>query len=187
MKQSGVGVCKCGTAFEINTVPEYTTQFMGIPLTLLDSATQYICPSCGEKEYFIPDPSGLSAAVAVTLAKTPQKLRGKEITFLRKAINLPAKIFAGDLGVTPETLSRWENDKAPISPSAEKLLRFVVGAELSDKAPAIFFDPKALTQMKVKAICGKTRHMLTFERVKLKLPNTLSPEEKYSDIEVHAA
>jgi len=66
---------------------------------------------------------GLIYAAAVSRVMNEQKLKGRDIRFLRKALDLPSKELADRLEVAQETMSRWENDKAPIGPENEKLLR----------------------------------------------------------------
>lgn len=48
--------------------------------------------------------------------------RGAEIRAIRKGMGFMQKTLAGDLGVTPETLNRWENGKKPVP---ERMLRFI--------------------------------------------------------------
>jgi transcriptional regulator with XRE-family HTH domain len=45
---------------------------------------------------------------------------------LRKYLGYSGAEAASALSVTPETMSRWENDKVPISQSAERFLRLMV-------------------------------------------------------------
>ena len=70
--------------------------------------------------------------------------------------------------VSPETLSRWENDKAPMSPSIEKLLRVFVGVRLSQKAPAIEFDSADVIKMNLRAVRPEYDVIVGLELVKFK-------------------
>ncbi|MHB8392585.1 MAG: hypothetical protein ACYDBH_23910 [Acidobacteriaceae bacterium] len=47
-------------------------------------------------------------------------------------------------------MSRWENDKEPIGPRSEKLLRLRVGDQLA-KMTAIKFDAGVIFDMKIRA------------------------------------
>lgn len=174
------GVCECGGALIGEVKPEHHFSIIGgIPLMLKNSVIEYKCGGCDEIEYYIPDLEQLNAAVALTRAKISAKLKGHEISFLRKAINLSAKKFAANLDVTPETLSRWENNKLPMSPIAERLLRIWVGLLLESAAPAIDFDLKDIAVMEFRSIYEDNME-LVFERVKYKEKSQVS-EDTYAE------
>jgi DNA-binding transcriptional regulator YiaG len=46
---------------------------------------------------------------------------GEEVRFLRKSLGWSGSDFAKHMGVAEETVSRWENDAAPIGPQADRL------------------------------------------------------------------
>src|SRR5439155_2513167 len=49
-----------------------------------------------------------------------------QVRFLRKSLGWSGCEFAKHMGVTDETVSRWENNAAPIGPQADRLLRLMV-------------------------------------------------------------
>jgi transcriptional regulator with XRE-family HTH domain len=55
--------------------------------------------------------------------------------------------FANLIGVSPETVSRWENKKETMGPSAERLLRMLV----VHKLPIQQYPIETLTQISAKA------------------------------------
>lgn len=59
------------------------------------------------------------------------KPTGEKFRFLRKQAELPAKELAGLLGVTPETVSRWEGGKHEIPLAVWALLGVLVGEHRS--------------------------------------------------------
>jgi putative zinc finger/helix-turn-helix YgiT family protein len=127
---------------------------------------RHVCGNCGEVGVMIPDLPGLIAATAVARAKMPWKLAPEEIRFLRKAMELNAKDLAELLEVTPESVSRWENGKAVIGPSNEKLLRINVGLRLSERAPGVNFDQNEVANMKIQAaFVAETLPKLMFKRI----------------------
>ena len=67
-------------------------------------------------------------------------------------MGLTAKALAAKIGVHVETVSRWENDREPIGPSSEKLLRLMVLIELGDKALGVDYDERAVAAMRVEAV-----------------------------------
>lgn len=151
-------------------MPEYVTTDFGITLHLVEAVLQEMCSDCGEVlQFCIPNTAGLIAAAAVTRVKMPQKLTGKEIKFIRKALELPSKDLADILDVTPETFSRWENDKMPMSPTTEKLFRILTGLTLVKQTPAISFRPQEILDMNINAVRNREEQLtLSFQLVRSK-------------------
>lgn len=146
----GMKHCECLNVLA-TPVPNYDQlKIPGFKVILVDSVVEEKCQNCGQTEYVIPNMEGLFAAIAIARAKNPIKLNGAEIKFIRKAIEIPAKKMAQYLEVTVEHLSRWENDKAPITPSYEKMLRLLAGTLLKNKAPLIPFEAQEIADMKIR-------------------------------------
>lgn len=81
------------------------------------------CPQCGKESTAIPKMQQLHQAIALAIAKKKARLLPPEIRFLRKYLGWSGADFAKQFSVTPETISRWENGKTPMGPTADKLLR----------------------------------------------------------------
>lgn len=163
-------------------MPEYLTRDFGMALLLLNAVDQEICDECGEViENNIPSPTGLVAAAAVCRVKHPQKLTGSEIRFVRKALKLSAKKLAEILGASSETISRWENDKMPMSPTTEKLLRILTGIALKARAPAISFESQEIIDMKINAVRDPQAEeiVIGLELIRIKIPEVKVPTEAY--------
>jgi DNA-binding transcriptional regulator YiaG len=124
----------------------------GARVELMDSALEHVCETCGERGVIIPNLLGLFAAVAISRAQNPVKLNGREIRFLRKTLAMPAKDLADMLEVSPETVSRWECDRQPMSPSNERIFRMKVVVELAERAPAMETKLDELPTMKLSPI-----------------------------------
>lgn len=84
------------------------------------------CPVCGETEVAIPNVEGLHRTLAVTLARKTARLTPDEIHFLRKYLGFSGADFAAHLGVTAESVSRWEQGVKPMGQIGERLLRWMV-------------------------------------------------------------
>lgn len=84
------------------------------------------CPSCGESEVSIPNIEGLHKSLALLFARKQARLTPEEIRFLRKYLGFSGADFAEHVGVTPETVSRWEQGAKAMGPVAERLLRWMV-------------------------------------------------------------
>ncbi|MCC6751865.1 MAG: helix-turn-helix domain-containing protein [Deltaproteobacteria bacterium] len=81
------------------------------------------CEDCGATSVVIPKLARLHRLLAATIAKSAHQLAPGEIRFLRKHLGWSGQDFARHFGVTPETVSRWENGAKPMGPTAERLLR----------------------------------------------------------------
>jgi DNA-binding transcriptional regulator YiaG len=128
--------------------PEFVDEQMGLPVILLDSV--YEARSGSASGEVVPDEAGLEAAMAIARVMDDHKLNGQEIKFLRRAIGLKAVDLANFLDVAPETLSRWENAKEPISTNAERVLRLKVYDALRRKAPGVKASSEAILDMKFR-------------------------------------
>jgi putative zinc finger/helix-turn-helix YgiT family protein len=115
---------QCGTAMKVRR-ENYSSDLFGVPVTLV-GVRMYRCPNCGEFEVEIPNPEGLHAVIARHLIGKRARLTGREIRFLRKYLDYSSSDFASTIGVTPETISRWEKDKERIGPAADRLLRMFI-------------------------------------------------------------
>lgn len=162
-----------------SVLPTYETDQFGIKLILLNTAIEEKCGKCNEVTISFPHLKGLFAAVAISRIKVPLKLNGQEIRFLRKALGMSAKKLAESLEITVETVSRWENNKAPIGPSYEKLLRLWVGTGLQDRAPLIPFAASEILNMQMEPNLQNQQIELTLALVKAKIENKI--EEAYSE------
>ena len=84
------------------------------------------CHECGNYEISIPRLEGLHRLIAKSLIEKVTRSTGEEIRFLRKGLGLSGADFARRMGVTVETVSRWEHDAVAIGPQADRLLRLLV-------------------------------------------------------------
>ncbi|MBX2798202.1 MAG: helix-turn-helix domain-containing protein [Myxococcales bacterium] len=136
-----------------------TVPLRALPTVQLSGIEGQRCTSCGDLKYRVPNMEELFRVVAGLLVHKPERLSGSEARFLRKWLGWSGQDTAERLGFTPETVSRWENDKVLISETADKLLRSLVrvrepiddyatwDAELSTLAKA---DPDPLSFTMVK-------------------------------------
>ena len=128
-------------------LPRFLDTLMGIRVLLINSAFE--AEQDGEKVPVVPDIQGLEAAIAVARVTVPEKLSGKEIRFLRKAICKKASELARFLDVTPETFSRWENDREVMSTNAERVFRLRILNSLRGSAPGVKAKVDTVLEMKI--------------------------------------
>ena len=129
---------------------------LGSPFAVIlhDAVDQKYCAVCEEIiGHVIPKPNELLAVTALFRACNPTKLSGSDVRFLRKSLHLKAKEFAEKIDVTPEYLSRIENDHQAIGLHYERLLRMQVCIELFDCAhPSLHSQIKAVPRMDIKVM-----------------------------------
>lgn len=115
---------RCGGAYgpsEPVTVP-----LRALPTVQVTGIEGQKCSGCGDLKYGVPNIEDLFRVIAGLLVQKPERLSGSEAQFLRKWLGWSGQDTADRTGFTPEHVSRWENDKAPISETADKLLRGLV-------------------------------------------------------------
>jgi putative zinc finger/helix-turn-helix YgiT family protein len=98
----------------------------GLPHVTLVNDEVRRCRKCGEYEVVIPQIEQLHRLLAFVLARKQERLTPDEVRYLRKYLGWSGKDFAEHFGVTQETVSRWEQGKAPMSAQADRLLRLMV-------------------------------------------------------------
>ena len=175
-------------AASVRVVHEYNMDTLGAPfqITLIDSVRVELDPVTGEEEISVPDVVGLINAVVRSRAEHPRKLNGKEIAFVRKALNVQAKLLASFLGMSPEHLSRCESGTKVMSVASEKLLRLFAFLGTFTENPAEMFhkicNPSKLRQAidRSPSQSPKTEKLLDgFLRVflEMKIKSMFDPDE----------
>lgn len=82
----------------------------------------------------IEDLDGLHRALAHAIVTSKSAFTGEELRFLRKYLQLSQAGVARLLGLSDQSIARWEKGQAPIDPSAERLVRMVVRERLGEDA-----------------------------------------------------
>jgi putative zinc finger/helix-turn-helix YgiT family protein len=98
----------------------------GLPgVTLMDVEVSR-CPQCGEYEVAIAQIDDLHKAIARAVIRKTSRLDAAEIRYLRKYLGWSGADFATHMGMTPETISRWETGAEQVGSTADRLLRLMV-------------------------------------------------------------
>lgn len=118
----------CGKEMK-SKVRDYEYVESGLKNVVLKAIRVHECKACGEFLPEIPNVKQVHKWIAEYLVRKHSPLTGQEFRFLRKQMGMSASELAGFLGVTPVTISRWENDKESIGPQSDRLLRafFITG------------------------------------------------------------
>ncbi|MBA2588853.1 MAG: helix-turn-helix domain-containing protein [Alphaproteobacteria bacterium] len=141
---------------------------MGYPVMLHDGVDLIDCLNCDHIAIFIPDMPGLIATVAASRLMMGEKLNGRELQLIRKSTGLKAVDLAQKLDVTPETVSRWENNKEPMRHEAERSLRLKVLNILSTRTHVFREDYEALIALDINPIRPGKWPLMHFHRVKVR-------------------
>jgi len=105
------------------------------------------CPACGENEAIIPRIEQLHRVIATTIARKMPGITPAEVRFLRKVLGWSGADFAAHMGVSPETVSRWENGAATMGAAAERLLRLsILTRELTSEISLTILKDMARTR-----------------------------------------
>lgn len=139
-------LCKCKNGMmERSVKPEHIEDMGGLVVKILNAVVVQRCSACHEEMIGIPDMPGLARAAALARAQSPERLSGKEVRFIRRALDMSQKEFAEKMDLSAEYVSRWENDHKGIGGASEKLVRHNVCALLSDGSSE--YDAKAIANL----------------------------------------
>ena len=80
----------------------------------------------------IEDVDGLHKALAHAIVTAKAAFTGEELRFLRKYLQLSQAGLGRLLGLSDQSIARWEKGQGAIDPSAERLVRMVVRERMGD-------------------------------------------------------
>ena len=108
----------------------------GLPHVELHGVHVTRCPSCGAESVGIPQIEQLHQVLATHFISQTRLLVPTESRFLRKYMGLSTLDFAKCMGVSRETVSRWENGANPMGAQNDRLVRILVASStpISDYA-----------------------------------------------------
>ncbi len=166
--------CKCNGLMERTVKPEHVEDLGGLVVKVLNAVVVQRCSACSEEMTGIPDLQGLARAAAMVRTLNPARLSGKEVKFIRRALDLTQKEFAEKMDLTAEHISRWENDHKGIGGGSEKLMRHNVCA-LLHREGVCEYDPKAIVNMHVTE--APPEGLPPVEMVRVRIPHKLDDDE----------
>jgi putative zinc finger/helix-turn-helix YgiT family protein len=163
---------KCNNGvLERSVRPEHIEDLGGVVVKILNAVAVLRCGNCGDEMTAIPDIEGLGRAASIARALCPARLEGREVRFIRHAMDMTQKEFAAAMELSPEHVSRWENDHAGIGGASEKLVRHNVCA-LLQKQGACDYDPAEIANMQFVTLSdGETQPPIEMVRVRIKHRN----------------
>ena len=116
----------CDTETTITPKQRHRYREVGLPDVVLVGIEVSRCPRCSDVRPTVPYPEELHRIVAGALVEKRTRLSGDELRFLRQMLAWSGKDLARQMGVSPETVSRWESGAIPIGPQADRLVRLMV-------------------------------------------------------------
>ena len=116
--------CDGKITIERNAVRRY--EIGGVPHIELHGVEVSRCSSCGKETIAIPRLAQLHRVIAHRFVAQKRMLAPVEIRFLRKHVGFSGVEFAQRMGVTRETVSRWESGAQVVGAQADRLLRLIV-------------------------------------------------------------
>jgi DNA-binding XRE family transcriptional regulator len=128
---------------------EHTEDLGGVVVKVLNAVQVLSCATCKTEMVSIPDLDDLGNATAISRALNPMRLRGREVKFLRRVLDMTQVEFAKAMDLAPETVSRWENDVKGVGGACEKLARHNACALLSKVARGRPYDPADIARMEL--------------------------------------
>lgn len=112
----------------------------GLPNVVLSGVEVSDCAACDNSDVAIPRMGRIHSAIARALVKSPTRLTGPELRFLRKHLGQTGEQFAAYLHTDKTKISKWERGEDRIGPANDRLVRLLVAAldkDISPEAPLI--------------------------------------------------
>jgi putative zinc finger/helix-turn-helix YgiT family protein len=112
----------------------------GLPNIVLQGVEVRSCVHCDHHEIVIPQVIKVHRAIAAGLLKSPYRLTGPQVRFLRRHLELSGEQLAAFLHTDKTKISKWERGSDPIGPVSDRLMRLVVAAldkDLAAHSPAV--------------------------------------------------
>lgn len=117
---------ECGAPLTVDEKAVRRYDVGGLPHVELHGVVVKTCSACGAESIGIPRLDQLHRVLANVLVRQERMLAPVEIRFLRKHMGYQTADFAERMGVSRETVSRWETGGQPMGAVADRLLRLLV-------------------------------------------------------------
>lgn len=168
---------KCGTLMERSVRAEHVENLGGVVVKVLNAAQVYRCATCDAEMVAIPDMDGLAKSAAIARALDPVRLSGREVKYMRRVLDMTQADFAQAMDLTPETVSRWENDVRGVGGACEKLVRHNVCALLYKQTKGLPYDASIIANMRFESLTeGQSMPPMVMVRVRAQSADTRDDE-----------
>ncbi len=138
---------ECGKVMNDKKIKHHYVE-SGLNNVYLEGVSEFTCPSCKTSFVDIPEPTQLHIVMAVALSDKKGLLTGPEIRFMRKEVGMTSKGFAAFIGVSPVTMSRWENSEGDSNrdESNDRLIRLAFKVMMYERLKAMLSCLEAMIQ-----------------------------------------
>ena len=119
----------------------------GLSNVILQGIEMADCAKCGNSDVIIPRMAKIHRAIAEALVKSPARLTGEELRFLRKHLGLSGDQLGGYLHTDRTKISKWERGEDRIGPPTDRLVRLLVAAIDSELRPGVSAVAEHLPQI----------------------------------------
>ncbi len=136
---------------------DYPYTESGLSNVVLQGVEVAECPACGHSEVTIPHLAKIHRAIALALARSPVRLTGAQLRFLRKHVGYSGERLAKYLHTDKTKISKWEREEDPIGPSNDRLVRLLVAALDKDLSRSISSIAAHLPEISDES--GKSREL----------------------------
>jgi putative zinc finger/helix-turn-helix YgiT family protein len=109
----------------------------GVSNVVLQNVEIADCTKCGHSDVIIPRVAGIHRLIAGALLRSPARLTGEQLRFLRKHLGMTGGQFAKYLHTDRTKISKWERGEDRIGPSTDRLVRLLVAALDKELRPAV--------------------------------------------------
>ncbi len=138
---------ECGKVMKKKEISYHYTE-SGLRNVYLDGVFEFTCSKCGASFVDIPEPVQLHIVLAIVLSCLKKRLTGPEIRFMRQEVGMTSKAFAEMIGVSPVTMSRWENDEGDANKdeSNDRLIRMAFKVMMCERLHSIISSLENMIQ-----------------------------------------
>jgi putative zinc finger/helix-turn-helix YgiT family protein len=109
----------------------------GLSNVVLQGVQVADCSNCGNSDIVIPRMAKIHREIAKALARSPARLTGEQLRFLRKHLGLSGDQLGSYLHTDRTKISKWERGEDPIGPATDRLVRLVSTALDREMRPEI--------------------------------------------------
>ena len=118
-------------------IRQYRYSESGMANVVLQGVTVAECSKCGNSEVLIPRMAKLHRAIAQALIKSPARLTGEQLRFLRKHLGMSGDQLGQYLHTDKTKISKWERGEDSIGPPTDRLIRLLAAALDSELRPGV--------------------------------------------------
>ena len=128
-------------------IRQYRYSESGMANIVLQGVTVAECSKCGNSEVSIPRMAKLHRAIAQALIKSPARLTGEQLRFLRKHLGMSGDQLGQYLHTDKTKISKWERGEDSIGPPTDRLIRLLAAALDSELRPGVSLVAEQLPQI----------------------------------------